>query len=842
MMKGSKRGLSDITNRAVSGDIYLAARHEFNKLAKSGNGLILSPTPMQDWIKTAWKPDESSNQILSDYLVVNRSLGMLSDCGLEEDEIQGICQKAGASLVSKLEEEKSGVPAGRGERFDPNIAVNENGDTLLMIAAEQGGVEMAQVLLEHPGVKVNKTNRKRKTALLLAIDSGCEEICEALINDPRTSVAGEVGDDNTPLILATMRRMTGVVRTLLQRPGIKPNTKDGGGLVALVLAAGLGCADIVDMLLKHDETDLNVQDDEGNTALNLAVKHHYRGIVDLIVERMGDSINTVDEDGDSVLVQAIKNGENYIVAGLLTSPYLNVNATNEHGTTALHVAIECQNTVAVKCLLNKKNIDLNIPQHGSQMAEGLAFAVGNKEIAGLVYRASHPEFSSDAEVHSDANIGGAAKNGSAAAEPDSEVAESADKKPIPFDDNWHLTGSLFNNPNHRHFELQDGYESDESDDSDDLYSDVAYIEEEPANADELGVIESGDESLGDESSADPVADWIDAGEAPDEYDRVYDGTADEEVLTHEQEAADEVGSEEDGEYMDASLEDGGETSPEQATEAEAVPQEADIKNTFATAASANDREAVAALLENPQVNPNMALAPNGTTVLMVAVMYGASDVVDALLKHPNIDVNVSNESGQTALLWAVRQSEEAIFNMLIEDGRVLVSGNEGDTSTPLIEAVERGETGFIDVLLAKEGMNPNIKNSSGETALSIARVSGNTEIIDMLLAHPEIGHGRQDDEARDSSSQNPEQPHVGSSSRNAATFYREGQGSEDDTCTSGSGSDLSASDDSAWDEYSKPLSPSAKRLLKDLGLESDDDLYRDKEPDPDPDPKTPSSS
>jgi len=66
--------------------------------------------------------------------------------------------------------------------LDPNVA-NQNGWSLLMLAAVEGNVPVGRALLEH-GANPALTNNKSDTALTLATHRGYD-LFIALLNEPR---------------------------------------------------------------------------------------------------------------------------------------------------------------------------------------------------------------------------------------------------------------------------------------------------------------------------------------------------------------------------------------------------------------------------------------------------------------------------------------------------------------------------------------------------------------------------------------------------------------------------------------------------------------------------------
>ena len=71
--------------------------------------------------------------------------------------------------------------------FNANVEVDQNGNTLLYLAAENGEKEIAELLIEK-GADVNKENKAGSTPLHLAAENGKKEIAELLVRKMRLAV------------------------------------------------------------------------------------------------------------------------------------------------------------------------------------------------------------------------------------------------------------------------------------------------------------------------------------------------------------------------------------------------------------------------------------------------------------------------------------------------------------------------------------------------------------------------------------------------------------------------------------------------------------------------------
>ena len=134
----------------------------------------------------------------------------------------------------------------------------------------------------------------------------------------------------------------------------------------------------------------------------------------------------------------------------------------------------------------------------------------------------------------------------------------------------------------------------------------------------------------------------------------------------------------------------------------------------------------------------------GQTPLIIACKLGLEEVVQYLLHHPNLDVNIADNDGDTALLLACGRSpnNEAIVSMLLSHQDIQVNKVNSFRDTPLITACMKSQLGVVKLLLARDDINVNARNNDNYTALMMSCEINNTktkaEIVRNLLDHKEI--------------------------------------------------------------------------------------------------------
>ncbi|KAJ5923636.1 hypothetical protein N7454_008881 [Penicillium verhagenii] len=139
--------------------------------------------------------------------------------------------------------------------------------------------------------------------------------------------------------------------------------------------------------------------------------------------------------------------------------------------------------------------------------------------------------------------------------------------------------------------------------------------------------------------------------------------------------------------------------------------------------------------EGCTLNDNMT---HSGTALCFAASMGHEAVVQQLLGHPNIKVNIPDIYGRTPLFHAVQQGHETIVQHLLSHPDINVNILSIDGMTPLSHAAEQGHELIVQHLLSHLDINVNIPSIGGRTPLSHAAEQGHELIVQQLLQCSQI--------------------------------------------------------------------------------------------------------
>lgn len=263
------------------------------------------------------------------------------------------------SLFCYVEEENLPAIKAHLDKFREVDSRSDNGQTPLMVAAEQGNLEIVQELIRR-GANVNLDDIDSWTSLISAAKEGHIEVVQELLENNANVEHRDMGGW-TALMWAAYKGRTEVARLLLEKEA-NPNITGQYCVYPIIWAAGRGHAEIVHLLLQHG-AKVNCSDKYGTTPLIWAArKGHYDCVMHLLAN--GADVDQEGANSMTALIVAVKGGYTEVVKELLKrNP--NVNMTDKDGNTALAIAAKEGHTEIVQDLLDAGTY-VNIPDRSGE--------------------------------------------------------------------------------------------------------------------------------------------------------------------------------------------------------------------------------------------------------------------------------------------------------------------------------------------------------------------------------------------------------------------------------------------------------------------------------------------
>jgi ankyrin repeat protein len=153
-------------------------------------------------------------------------------------------------------------------------------------------------------------------------------------------------------------------------------------------------------------------------------------------------------------------------------------------------------------------------------------------------------------------------------------------------------------------------------------------------------------------------------------------------------------------------------------------------------------------LEVLEAGINLQTEDTGQLILLEASFKGWEKIVEEILSHGNIDVNIRNSKGMTPLCIAVQQANEEIARLLLNKREVQVDYKDGKGRTLLAIACQTGNIELGRLLLATGKTTVNSTDKFGQSPLTYAASRGYYNIVVLLLQTQEIDVNSKDNSQR----------------------------------------------------------------------------------------------
>ncbi|KAI9795169.1 MAG: hypothetical protein M1816_000191 [Peltula sp. TS41687] len=257
------------------------------------------------------------------------------------------------------------------KRRDTDVdSTDDDGRTLLSLAAERGHEAVVKLLLERNDVRSNSKDKSGRTPLSWAAEKGHDAVVKLLLaHNVKISLDGDDGwidvminladnDGRTSLSWAAERGHEAVVKLLLAYSNVDVNLKDRRGLTPLSWAANRAHEAVVKLLLASSNVDVSCRDKDWWTLLLYATERENTVMVKLLLACGDVDVNSPCPFGRT-LCSAIEGGHGAVVKLLLARDDVDVNLGGDRGCTPLLLATILGREAMVELLLAHSNVNVN---------------------------------------------------------------------------------------------------------------------------------------------------------------------------------------------------------------------------------------------------------------------------------------------------------------------------------------------------------------------------------------------------------------------------------------------------------------------------------------------------
>ncbi|KAF7507921.1 hypothetical protein GJ744_009955 [Endocarpon pusillum] len=540
-------------------------------------------------------------------------------------------------------------------RVDPDSQDNM-GRTPLWWAITNGHKAVVKVLLNSTRVNANQQDSMERTPLWWAIDKGYEEVVKVLLDSPRVDPDVQDNMERTPLWWAIMNGHKAVVKVLLNSTRVNANQQDSMERTPLWWAINKGHEEVVKVLLDSPRVDPDVQDNMERTPLWWAVEQEHESIIKVLLDSDRVDADAKDANGQTPLSWAAENGHEAVIRALLDSHRVDANTKDSAGRTPLLWAARYGHEVIIRVLLDSHRVDANAKDTAGRTPLSWAAENGHK----AVIRALLDSYRVDADAKDSAGrtpLLWAARYGHKVIirvlldshRVDANAKDAAGRTPL----SW---------------AAENGHE--------------AIIR---ALLDSYRV----DADAKDPTGRTPLS-WA----AENGHEAVIRALLDSHRV--DVDAKDLTG-----------------------------------RTPLSWAAEKGHEAVIRALLDSHRVDVD-AIDATGRTPLSWAAKNGHEAIIRALLDSHRVDANAKDAIGRTPLSWAAENGHEAVIRVLLDSHRVDVDAKDPTGRTPLSWAAENGHNAFIRALLDTHRVDVDLADNYGRTPLMWAAEKGHHTVVEIL--------------------------------------------------------------------------------------------------------------
>ncbi|KAK7485350.1 hypothetical protein BaRGS_00023449, partial [Batillaria attramentaria] len=226
----------------------------------------------------------------------------------------------------------------------------KNGQSPLLVASEQGHLEIVKILLKHHA-RVDVFDEHGKAALHLACENGHERVADTLLWH-KAFVNAKSKQGLSPLHLAAANGYNNLVKLLLETHGAAIDACSLAKKTPLHLAAQTGQMEVCSTLIKM-KADPNATDERGQTPLHLAAENDHSDVVKLFLKHRPELVTMANTNGMTCAHIAAAKGSVAVIRELMRfSKVIITTAKNKtRDSSALHLAVAGGHKEVVEVLL-----------------------------------------------------------------------------------------------------------------------------------------------------------------------------------------------------------------------------------------------------------------------------------------------------------------------------------------------------------------------------------------------------------------------------------------------------------------------------------------------------------
>ncbi|XP_060179159.1 ankyrin repeat-containing protein At5g02620-like [Lycium barbarum] len=270
----------------------------------------------------------------------------------------------------------------------------KRGDSPLHLAARSGNLGKVKELVgkfdgnSNQGIKdlLSLQNQQGETALYIAAENGHTLIVAEMLKHLDLKVASLVANNGYDAFQVAAKQ--GHLEVLKELLHLFPNlvmATDSSNSTALHTAAAQGHVDVVNLLLEIDSNLAKIARNNGKTVLHTASRMGHLEIVKSLLNKDPEIGFRTDSKGQSALHMAVKGQNVDIVLELIKPNPAVLSLEDNKGNRALHIATKKGRPQMVQCLISQiGSIELNAINKAGETALDIAEKFGMPELVSIL--------------------------------------------------------------------------------------------------------------------------------------------------------------------------------------------------------------------------------------------------------------------------------------------------------------------------------------------------------------------------------------------------------------------------------------------------------------------------
>jgi ankyrin repeat protein len=122
----------------------------------------------------------------------------------------------------------------------------------------------------------------------------------------------------------------------------------------------------------------------------------------------------------------------------------------------------------------------------------------------------------------------------------------------------------------------------------------------------------------------------------------------------------------------------------------------------------------------------------GKSLLTWAAETGDSQLIQAVLQNPRVDVNIQDYYKQTSLMYAVARGDKTILAKLLARSDIRVNLIDDRGRSVIFYAAQGGDKDIVEMLINTNKIYVSIRDKEGQKAIDYAQEEGHINIVNIL--------------------------------------------------------------------------------------------------------------